>query len=403
MKAWIGPTPGASAEILEKALRKLSTGEMPPAGMPRPTPAAVAAFTAWLGESLDRYAAAHPNPGRPAIHRLNRAEYSNAIRDLLALDTKPGATASGGRLGLWLRQHRRCAFGFAVAARAVYSVARRVSRMAVGDLDLKPAEEEFPNPVRAARDRVSDDLPFDSAGGMSIGYYFPVDAEYVIRVKTGGGDNAPAHEVRMPIQAGLRTVGATFLKESSKPENAGGRRGGGPGAPLRAPRRGGRTLLHRRSWISRLDGARLKLFPVPAGPGGRRAAGGPHCRSPDLTTSPAAATPPAAPGSSSAGLPPAQDEAPCARTILTTLARRAFRRPVTDADIKPLLAFYERGRAEGDFDHGIEKALNSPAGIARLHFPGGTRSQGRGARLGVPRQRLRTGFAAVLLPVEQRP
>ena len=82
--------PGKSAEILEKALRKVGGGEMPPPGMPRPTVAGAKAFTGWLADSLDKYAAAHPNPGRPAIHRLNRAEYSNAIRDLLSLDTKPG-------------------------------------------------------------------------------------------------------------------------------------------------------------------------------------------------------------------------------------------------------------------------------------------------------------------------
>src|SRR5580692_10127193 len=83
--------PGKSGELLEKAIRKVGTGEMPPPGMPHPSMADAHAFTGWLVDSLDKYAAAHPNPGRPAVHRLNRAEYSNAIRDLLALDTKPGA------------------------------------------------------------------------------------------------------------------------------------------------------------------------------------------------------------------------------------------------------------------------------------------------------------------------
>ena len=351
--------PGTSADILEKALRKLSSGEMPPAGMPRPAPAAITAFTAWLGQSLDSYAAAHPNPGRPAIHRLNRAEYSNAIRDLLAVDTKPGALLPVDDSGYGFDNIGDVLSVSPSLLERYIQVARKVSRMAVGDLTLKPAEEEFLNPARGARERVSDDLPFDSAGGMAISYYFPLDAEYVIKVRTGGGDNGPAHEVRMPIHAGLRTLGATFLKESAKPEisSLGGRRGGG-GAP--PPGGGGRgTPPPPQQLDLRLDGARLKLFPVPAGQGGggvpqvdRIQISGPYNVTGRGDTPSRARIFVCHPATS-------QDELPCARTILSTLGRRAFRRPVTDADIKPLLAFYERGRAEGDFDHGIEKALNS--------------------------------------------
>jgi len=254
--------PGSSADILEKALRKLNSGEMPPAGMPRPTPAAVTAFTTWLSDSLDQYAAAHPNPGRPAIHRLNRAEYSNAIRDLLALDTKPGALLPVDDSGYGFDNIGDVLSVSPSLLERYISAARKVSRMAVGDPSIKPSEEEILNPVRGARDRVSDDLPFDSGGGMSISYYFPLDAEYVIRVKSGGGDNGPAHEVRMPIQAGLRTIGATFLKESTKPEiaNTGGRRGVGAPPPQGG---GGRGAAPPPAQLDlRLDGARLKLFAV---------------------------------------------------------------------------------------------------------------------------------------------
>ena len=80
-----------SAAVWEKVLRKVSSGQMPPAGLPHPAPAVSAAFSKWLEEELDHAAAAHPNPGQPAVHRLNRAEYSNAVRDLLALDVQPGA------------------------------------------------------------------------------------------------------------------------------------------------------------------------------------------------------------------------------------------------------------------------------------------------------------------------
>src|ERR1035438_2520512 len=160
--------PGTSAEILEKALRKVRTGEMPPAGMPRPTPAAATAFTNWLVESLDRYAAAHLNPGRPAIHRLNRAEYSNAIRDLLALDMKPGALLPVDDSGYGFDNIGDVLSVSPSLLERYISVARKVSRTAVGDPGMKPSEEEFTTSAKNSKDRVSDDLPFDSAGGMSF-------------------------------------------------------------------------------------------------------------------------------------------------------------------------------------------------------------------------------------------
>src|ERR1700675_1352598 len=84
--------PGENAQVLEKVLRKVSTGEMPPRGLPRPEPAVAKAFNASLEAALDQAAAKNPNPGRPAIHRLNRVEYSNAVRDLLAIDINPGSS-----------------------------------------------------------------------------------------------------------------------------------------------------------------------------------------------------------------------------------------------------------------------------------------------------------------------
>jgi cytochrome c553 len=349
-------SPGTSAEILEKAVRKLSTGEMPPPGMPRPTAQAATAFTGWLADSLDRYAAAHPNPGRPAIHRLNRAEYSNAIRDLLALDTKPGALLPVDDSGYGFDNIGDVLSVSPSLLERYMSVARRVSRMAVGDPALKPSDEEFLNSMKNAKDRVSDDLPFDSGGGMSFRYYFPLDAEYNIRIKLGG-DNGAVHELRMPVKAGLRTVGATFLKESFKAEVIpGGRRGGGGGGGGAVPA-GGRGMPPPppAQLDLRLDGARVKLFPlagggtpqvdrmVISGPYNVTARGNTPSRDRIFACRPSSAA----------------DEVPCARIILLKLSRRAFRRTVTDSDIRPLLAFYERGRGEGDFDHGIEKAIGA--------------------------------------------
>ena len=348
--------PAKSAEILEKAIRKVGAGEMPPPGMPHPNAAGVSAFSGWLVDSLDKYAAAHPNPGRPAIHRLNRAEYSNAIRDLLALDTKPGALLPVDDSGYGFDNIADVLSVSPALLERYLSVARRISRTAVGDLALKPSDEEFLNPMKRATDRVSDDLPFDTARGMSFQYYFPVDAEYILKIKMTG-ENGPVHELRMPIHAGLRTIGATFPRESFKPEVIPGRRGpmepaagtapAGRGAPPPPPPPGQLDL--------RLDGARVKVFEVPGGSSqqvDRIVVSGPYNISGRGDTPSRERIFVCRPSK-------AADEATCAHTILAKLARRAFRRSITDADIKPLMTFYQRGRAEGDFDHGIERALTA--------------------------------------------
>ncbi len=344
---------GESAAVLEKAARKVRTGEMPPAGLPRPEPAAAAAFTKSVEEALDRNAAANPNPGRPAVHRLNRAEYSNAIRDLLALDIKPGASLPVDDSGFGFDNIGAVLSVSPALLERYMSAARMVSRVAVGDLNLKPGEEEFSARRGPRNERISDDLPFDSRGGSSFQYYFPLDAEYRIRVKLGGdgGGMAAPYEVRLPVKAGLRTVAVTFLRESAKPEipAPAGRRGAPPPPPAPGLRNAPAEM------DLRLDGAKLKRFQVPhgvappqvdkvliAGPYNATGRGDTPARDRILVCRPAAG-----------------DEESCAHTILATVARRAFRRPVTDADIQPLMAFYKGGRAEGDFDHGIEKALRA--------------------------------------------
>ena len=372
---------GGNASLLERVLRKFRSGEMPPAGMPRPTAAVSDAFVRSLESVLDRAAAANPNPGRPAVHRLNRAEYSNAIRDVLALDIQPGSSLPVDDSGYGFDNIGDVLSMSPALLERYMSVARLISRLAVGNLGVKPSVEEF----QARRDapgaggrerneRVSDDLPFDSRGGFSFRYYFPVDAEYVIRVKLnqgGGGENKPL-EVRQAVAAGLRTIGVTFLRESAKPEVAqpGGRGGGGTPGP-----QAGRAEPLLAELDLRLDGARLKRFEVPerSNPpqvSGASIAGPYHVTGPGDTPSRARifVCRPASSG----------EEEACARTILTTLGRRAFRRPVTETDLKPLLAFYRSGRAERDFDFGIEKALRamlvSPDFLFRVEQdPGGAR------------------------------
>jgi len=270
----------ANAAIMERVLRKVGTGEMPPAGMPRPPAAALATFTKSLEGTLDQAAAAHPNPGRPAIHRLNRAEYSNAIRDILALDIQPGSSLPVDDSGYGFDNIGDVLSVSPALLEKYMSVARLISRLAVGNTGVKPSAEDFaarqdaPGAAGADRnERVSDDLPFDSRGGFALQYYFPVDAEYVIRIKlnNGGGDGKSRSEVRQAIPAGLRTIGVTFLRESAKTEAIpGGRRGGAAAAAAGAEggtQPGGRGQAPMAELDLRLDGARLKLFEVPeAGP-----------------------------------------------------------------------------------------------------------------------------------------
>jgi mono/diheme cytochrome c family protein len=364
--------PAANAAIMERVLRKVRTGEMPPAGMPRPPAPVLAAFTKSLEGALDQAAAAHPNPGRPAIHRLNRAEYSNAIRDILALDIQPGSSLPVDDSGYGFDNIGDVLSVSPALLEKYMSVARMISRLAVGDTGVKSSVEDFPArqdaPGAAGGDRnerVSDDLPFDSRGGFALRYYFPVDAEYVIRVKLnqGGGDDKTRWEVRQAVPAGLRTIGVTFLRESAKAEVVpGGRRGGAAAAAAAAAegdggtKPGGRGAAPMAELDLRLDGAKLKRFEVPE-IGARPQVTGITLEGPYNATGPGN-TPSRArifvchPATS-------KDEEPCARTILATVGRRAFRRPVTDADLKPLMAFYQSGRAERDFDFGIEKALRA--------------------------------------------
>lgn len=347
---------GNNAAVWEKVLRKVRTGQMPPASAPKPDWPDVTTFVNWLEGGLDRAAQLHPNPGRPAVHRLNRAEYSNAIRDLLAVDIKPGLALPVDDSGYGFDNIGEVLTLSPALLEKYMSVARRVSRLAIGDRTIKTTEERF-QPRRGNRnERVSDELPFFSRSGLSVEYYFPLDGEYLFRIKTpSNGDTGEAarfYEMRLPVKAGLRSVGATFPRESAKPEPAipNLRRGGGAAmTPQMIP------------LDLRLDGARIKRFEVPettaieflaiSGPHNVAGRGETASRAKIFVCRPVSNSV----SNSSSG----KNEALCAKKILSTLARRAFRRPVTDVDVAPLMAFYDNGRRTGDFDDGIQQALEA--------------------------------------------
>jgi mono/diheme cytochrome c family protein len=341
----LGEVPENSA-VWEKVLRKVQSGDMPPpTSRTRPEPAAAAAFAAFLETTIDRAAAAKPNPGRPAVHRLNRAEYSNAIRDLLAVDVKPGD---------WLPVDDS-GYGFDNIADVLstspallerYMIAgRRVSRLAIGDLTVKPVEEIYDarrDPLKGSRnERLSDDLPFDSRAGISVDHYFPLDAEYEFEVRFVGlqptGDEAETYpyRVRLPIKAGLHAVGVTSPRENLKVESETPGRGGGAANAGR----GGAVPPVPYPVDIRLDGKRLKRFDFAGGTPeiNRLIIGGPYGPTGRGTTASRSKIFVCRPAT-------AKEEPACAREILTTLARRAFRRPVAREDIQPLYAFYEKAR-----------------------------------------------------------
>ncbi|HVW86446.1 MAG TPA: DUF1587 domain-containing protein, partial [Bryobacteraceae bacterium] len=380
---------GEDAGIWEKVLRKVSANQMPPAPIPKPPAAVGKSFTSYLETELDRAAAAHPNPGRPTIHRLNRAEYSNAIRDLLALDIQPGATLPTDDSGYGFDNIGDVLSLSPVLIERYMTEARKVARLAVGATDVKPEVDVF-TPAREVRatskggpklprnERIADDLPFDSAGGLSFQYSFPVDANYIFKIKmpapaVGFGETAApvgqVLELKVPVKAGVRHVGLTFMRSSAVPEIVPtltvARGGGGRGGPAAPPPTAHLDL--------RLDGVRLKLYDVAevgnapafnqlsiAGPYDIEGPGESASRQKIFVCKPAS---------------PGQEES-CARKILSALSRRAYRRPVTEADLKPLMSFYAAGRKARDFDNGIEMALRamlvSPDFLFRVeHDPAG--------------------------------
>ncbi len=386
----------------EKVVTKFRTGEMPPPGRPRPDTATYAAVAAALERELDAAAVARPHPGRVPVHRLNRTEYSNAIRDLLGLEID-------GRTLLPSDEADQEGFDNVASVLSVspallenyLSAARRLSRMAIGDLALRPVIESFKVSKALVQDeRIGDDLPFGSRGGVLIRYHFPLDAEYTIKVllrrqeydyiigmgerhqldvrldgallerfSVGGeakgmatpenfagntqGDpefeeylhTADAHlEVRFPVKAGLHEVGVSFVRRHWEPEGV-----------LQPAQTGfGRTTNEYYH-----GNPAVEIVSI-GGPYGTPATGDAPSRQKVFICSPK---------------DPAAEE-PCAKRILSTIAARAYRRPVTDRDLETLLGFYNVGRSEGGFAAGIQRAIErilaAPSFLFRIeHEPAG--------------------------------
>jgi cytochrome c5 len=351
---------GGQAEIAEKVIRRVRSGLMPPTGMKRPDQETLDAFARWMEDAVDRSASVHvPAPG---LHRLNRTEYANAIRDLLALDvdaTKflPPDDSTRGFDNI------AGALTMSPALLEAYlSASGKISRLALGTATA-PTQAVFDVPADTAQNHHIEGLPFGTRGGMLISHEFPSDGLYSFTVKgvTGyfqavlGGVRGEQLEVtvdgervklfdwdkeistttglgkatpRVPIKAGLHKVGVTFLATNDI-----------PGTELNRPFQ--RTMNTPGSIPGFLFYPHVGQVII-EGPFEGTPATDTDSRRRILVCRPATA----------------REETACARTIVSTLARRAFRRPITAADQKLLLEFYQDGRNEGgSFEAGIEAAL----------------------------------------------
>ena len=351
---------GDNAETWEKILRQVQSGAMPPAGLPRPDAATLNSFTKSVAETLDRAALAKPDPGAPMPHRLNRMEYSNAIRDLLGLDTEPGLLLPVDESGFGFDNMADLLSMSPSLLERYLSVARLVSRQAVGDLKMKADEVTYGSTVRSQkRAPNADELPLGAAGGLAFRHLFPLDAQYDFKVNLAGstGDNAlpTPYQLKLPVKAGLHSIVVTFLRESPRPEVAlksFGRAFPGAGG-------GGAAGDKSVEMDLRIDGVSVKRWPVPQRTG---------APAPDVSlTAIAGPYQPTGRGQTASrakifACHPSKtaEEEPCARTILSGLAKRAFRRPTTEADLRPLLRFYTEGRRQGlDFDDSIGQSLQA--------------------------------------------
>ncbi len=369
------------AEAWEAVVRKLRGGAMPPIGRPRPDEATIAGVASWLETSLDRAAAAAPDPGRrPALHRLSRTEYANAVRDLLGLDDLPkeldiavmlpadNATSGFDNLAELL-------FVSPTLMERYLAAARKISRLAIGDPTMLPIVDTWQLDRDLIQDRHIEGLPLGTRGGTRVRSHLPLDGEYLltvqftraarephdVEVSVDGervelftvGENPPERlasgvfafdadpdvQVRVPLRAGPREVAVAFLPKSGAVSEG---------------------LV--RSYRSRSQQPSIASLII-SGPYGADGAGDTPSRRRILTCRPR---------TGAAGA----DQAACARSILSSLARRAYRRPVTGGDLDRLLPFFEQGRGEGGFERGIQRALErllvSPEFLFRVERdPGG--------------------------------
>ncbi len=361
--------PAGHAETWEKVIRKLNGGQMPPQGMPKPKADAVASFTTYLETSLDRAALSAADPGRAPIHRLNRSEYANAVRDLLAVeidaaDYLPPDDESDGfdNIADALRVSPTLLDQYLAAS-------RKIAALAVGDMDTTPVGRVVQVPPDRSQEGHIEGLPLGTRGGALVEHNFPLDADYdfnvflmqnivgyvtgleyaheleisidgdrVFLAPVGGEDDNRMSDdnlgvakdtldarlkARIPVKAGRHAVAVTFLARNSAPTDE----------PLQPFTRD--LDLQNMNGLPTIDHVQI------TGPFGATGPGETASRKKIFICHPKTSS----------------QETACAKQILTSLAKRAYRRPVSDSDLASLMSIYASGRKDASFDKGIQAAL----------------------------------------------
>jgi mono/diheme cytochrome c family protein len=359
-------------DVVEKMIRKLSAGLMPPPGAKRPEGTALDALTAALEGRMDEYAATNPNPGRRTFQRLNRPEYERAIAELLALNVNAAN---------WLPLDQKSANFDNIAdeqglsptlLEAYLNAAGDISRMAVGDKKAARVDATYTTPSYVSQhpwDRV-EGAPYGTRGGMVVEHVFPADAEYEFELLIISGDNARGEDMDLSID-GQRVA---LVKFESAPSAAADGRGGYPfrTEPIRVKAGPHRVAA---AFVRRSDGPYEDLIKphewsyAGGGAGGAGITTLPHLR--DLVIAgPFNATgvseTPSRQRIFSCRPTSAAEERPCARSIIARLGADAYRRPLTSAELDSLMPFYEKGAADGGFEAGVRATLE--AVLASPHF-----------------------------------
>jgi mono/diheme cytochrome c family protein len=347
----------ANAETWEKVVRKLQAGAMPPAGAPKPDASTSLVLRSYLETELDKSAAANPRAGKqPLLHRLTRTEYENAIRDLLGIEALPKEVDIS-----FLLPADNASSGFDNLADLLFispstmeryiDAAHKISRFAVGDPKMPLLVNVYKMDPEHPQDERVDELPFGTRGGLAIRSDFPVDGNYVVKVEMASGAMRDPYQLEILVD-GEHAAGTTL--------------GGAPAGPGRGRGRGA-GAEHPLEFRVRVK-AGLRIVGVTFAEhseGFDESTLKPRMRTRGILPSIASVTltgpyDVASPGESESRkriFICSDSSDACAGRILTNLVHHAYRRPATDADLAELMPFYEEGKATGNFDLGVEKAV----------------------------------------------
>lgn len=377
--------PAAQAELWEKALIKLRSETMPPPGAPKPDAAARRAFVADLENGLDRAAEARPNAGTTTIHRLNRNEYGNAIRDLLALDVDPAVYLPADDSGYGFDNIADVLSVSPMLTERYLSAARKISRLAMGDTTMRPSTEVYAvGKLFRQDDRMSESLPFASRGGISVHTWLPVDGEYTAKLyllrtydgRIRGLNQKRQLDVRLNGEL-LRTI--PVGSEVAPGASAGQRNTQEDGIEVRFPGKAGpaNIEIYFQKETAVREGMLRPDYPITSYEYAGDATVPPGLGNVEISGPYAVRGPGNSPSRQRILIckPEGQPEA-CAERIIGNLLRRAWRRPVSAHEVEAVMPFYRQGEKQNGFDSGIGMALQrilvSPEFLFRAeHTPTG--------------------------------